>query len=412
MMADWRLDQGYHLDASYGAETEITVEFEVDIAYQHNLTGLEFTIEIDFDADVEHTIALDLLPLIPEKYRESPILQDYVDQAELLFGSALSKSRDLIKLVSPDTISSAEYMRHLGALIGVNFPAEDESTLSETRKILSDAVDWYKIKGAYQSVGINALSHSLTVNLYDMYTKDYSNFVLTDWFVGDENENPPGLDSSYYKSPHFGLEVVLDQAYTVGSLKYLWQGTYMDNLILQVEDTRPVHTVPHFIVLLNPKTDEFGNIIQTDTGEIKTKVTSNWVYGTKYFDATGSLNSWNFDGSMSFDSDQVSLIKSINKWVLGIGNYPGGLTSGSLDVQVPVLTGTIEQEDIVLYEDRYEFEFIVPKSIVQSSISELGLYVPGTPDILMVLSAFPRIDKVSTTELRVVVEVWKEDLSI
>jgi hypothetical protein len=129
----------------------------------------------------------------------------------------------------------------LGALIGVAFPPEDESTTAELRKTLADAVDWYKLKGTYQSIDIIALIQSFTVNVFDMYTNDYSSFVLTDWFVGDENENPPGLDGTYYKSPHFGAEVVLNQVYEPSgtSLRYLWQAGGLANFAAKVEETRP-----------------------------------------------------------------------------------------------------------------------------------------------------------------------------
>jgi hypothetical protein len=355
---------------------------------------------------------LDLLPLIPEKFRESSILQAWVDECELQFGTTLSKARDIVKLLSPNTVSSTKYLRHLGELLGVKFPAEDESTVAELRKVLSQAVDWYKIKGSYQSADIISAVQSRSVNLYDMYTNDYSTFVLTDWFVGDEDENPPGLGASYYKSPHFGIEIILNQTSVVGSQNYLWVSTDADNLIEQIEETRPVHTVPHYLLLLSPKTDELGNIINV-AGNIQTKVTSDWVFGTKYFDGVGSAGAWNFDnGSMSFDYDETTFIQSITKWVLGTGNYPGGLSSSVVSVETPALTGTIDLSDISIFEDYYEFEFIVPKATVQSGITELGLYVPGAPDTLMVLSAFPKIDKIANVELRVVVQVWKKNLSV
>ena len=114
---------------------------------------------------------------------------------------------------------------------------------------------------------------------------------------------------------------------------------------------------------------------------------------------------------MSFDSDETSFIQSITKWVLGTGNV-NGLDSSTLTVEIPVLTGTISVDDITIYDDRYTWEFIVPKATVQEGITELGLYIPGGGDTLVVLSTFPIIDKANDVELRVLVEVFKSDLSV
>lgn len=412
-MATWYLDQSFHLDQDEAAviEGEFELTVEADMRYDP-LADREMVIESEYDVDVVHSISLDLLPLIPEKFHASPILQAYIKECGFQIGGVLTKTKDIVLLLSPNTTGSAQYLRLLGALIGVKFPPEDEATVAELRKILSEAIDWYKLKGTYQSVNILSKIEGFTTNLYDMYTNDYTSFLLTDWFVGDENENPPGLDSSYYKSPHFGVEVVLDKVYDIGSLRYLWAENYLTNLAEQVEETRPVHTVPHFLMLLNPKTDERGNLITVD-GDIKAKITGQWEGSIKYFDAVGSVDNWSFDDStMIFDASLTTFIKSITKWVLGTGNYPCNLANSSPVIENPALTGSIALEDISIYDDRYEFEFIVPKATVQSGISELGLYIPGSPDKLVAISCFPKINKTSDIELRVVLQVYKEDLSV
>lgn len=407
------LDQGFHLDQDETAVIEGEFEFTVDADMRYDpLADREMIIESEYDVDVIHSISLDLLSLIPEKFHPSPILQAYIKECGFQIGGVLTKTKDIVLLLSPNTTGSAQYLRLLGALIGVKFPPEDEATVAELRKILSEAIDWYKLKGTYQSVNILSKIEGFTTNLYDMYTNDYTSFLLTDWFVGEEDENPPGLDSSYYKSPHFGVEVVLNKVYDVGSLRYLWLENYLTNLAEQVEETRPVHTVPHFLMLLNPKTDERGNIIEVD-GEIKARITGNWESSIKYFDAVGSIDNWSFDdNTMLFDASLTTFIKSITKWVLGTGNYPCNLAGSDPIVENSVLTGSIALEDINIYDDRYEFEFIVPKATVQSGISELGLYVPGSPDKLVVISCFPKINKASDIELRVVVQIYKDDFSV
>ena len=242
-MAVWHLDDGWHLDWSEIVVLEGELELTGDFSYQHApFRDLELVINCELEVDIVHSVALDLLPLIPEKFHSSEILQAYIDECEFQIGGNLTKTRDIVKLLNPNTVNSTTYLRHLAALIGAKLPPEDESDVTEIRKILANAVEWYKLKGSYKSAELIMLLQSFSVNLYDMYTKDYVNFILTDWFVGDENENPPGLDATYYKSPHFGLEVILDQVYTEGSLRYLWYQTYLDNLAEQIEETRPVHT--------------------------------------------------------------------------------------------------------------------------------------------------------------------------
>lgn len=416
-MPNIRLDQGYHLDEESQAVVIHEMEFSIDVTYvaqPFSDESKQLIMEVEFSLDVTHSVALDLLSLIPQKFRNSQILRDYVDVVELHTGDWLTKVRDIVKLLSPNTVASTEYLRNLGALIGADLSPEDSTTLAKMRKEVAHAIEWYKMKGAYQSIQVMAMIQGLALNIYDMYTNDYSSFYMVDWFVGEENENPPGLDSSYYKSPHFGLEILLNQVYEgvtpsiTGDISYLWKTNYLDNIALQVERTRPVHTVPHYILLLNSKTDEFGNIVETDGG-IETKVLGEWVYSTKYFDMQDSGDIWYFDDGTYFDESSEAFIKSITKWVLGTGTC--SIRDSSPAVQSPALTGSIDPSNIVITDEKITFEFIVPKSVAQNGITELGLYVPGTPDKQVLLSCFPRIDLDARVELRVLVEVFRKSLA-
>lgn len=410
MATTWHLDEGFHLDQENMAIIESELEFTADVVYHHRpFEDLEMIIEVELDIDILHAVPLDLMPLVPEKFRRSEILQAFISEAGIQFGDFLTKVRDIVLLLSPNTVSSRQYLRYLGALIGVTFPPEDESTEEEIRKILAQALDWYKLKGTYESTRIIAMTQSFGVNIFDMYTDDYSTFVLTDWFVGGENENPPGLGVTYYKSPHFGVEVRLNQIRIVGSQNYLWYGSWLDNFAQQIEDTRPIHTVPHYILLLNPKTDEYRHKIEV-SGGIKTKLTSGWQFSTKYFDMVGSGQAWTFDsGAMTFDSSETAFIQSITKWTLGTGAMIDN--SAGPQIQHAVLTGTIDVADITIDSEKYQFEFIIPKSVIESGITELGLSIPGTPDTLVLVSNFPKIDLDGRVEMRVVVQVYKSDLS-
>jgi len=422
-MATWHLDESYYLDYDSKSEIQAEAEFQVEDQYTHNLfLSEELVIKTEFSLDVEAAVALDLLPLVPEKFHDSQILRDFIDVVGVEIGTQLTLVREITKLLNLRTIGSVEYLRHLGALIGVIFPPEDETSEEEMRKTLIQAVDWYKVKGTYQSIQILALIQQLTINVWDLYTNDYNTFYEQEWFVGDEDENPSGFGSSYYKSPHFGIEIVLDKVYEL-SLKYLWKVSYLNNLVLKVEETRPVHTIPHYALLLNPKTDEFGNIVEVD-GEIVARTLGTWQYTAKYFDMVGSGEEWSFDEGVYFDQSSESFAKSVVKWVLGTGNYPCGYlgesgasgsdssdSSGVLGVETPVLSGSIDPNDIIVEDDRIIYQFVVGRVVEQESISELGLYIPGSSDQLVVFSCFPRIDKDSRVELKVKVEVFRESLA-
>jgi hypothetical protein len=409
-VATWYLDQAYHLDQEDSIEIVGEADFSIDHSYQHNpFVDRELVMQHEFELDVIADIPLDLMPLFPEKFHGSTLLQELVAEFGIQVGNWLTKTEEIIKLLGTNTVASTTYIRYLGALIGVTFPPEDDSTEFELRKTLTDAISWYRVKGTYDSINVIAAINQLTINIWDMYTNDYVNFYLTEWFVGDEGENPAEFDSTYYKSPHFGAEVVLDRVRLYGSQDYLWYAGLGDNFIRLIEETRPVHTVPHYMILLNPKTDERGNAI-TVSGDIQAIITSNWTVSQRHFDEVSS-GAWFFDeGTMTFDNSDEGFAKSITKWVIGTGNYGGDVSDTGFDIQNPVLTGTIDTSDITFDEEKISFEFIIPTSTVQEGMTELGLYVGGT-DTLVLASVFPKIDKTSDVELRVVVEVYKEDLS-
>jgi len=397
-----------HVSNSAGsADATTTLEVIVRPVYSDRIIEIDF----DFFMDLQAQVGLELLDLIPEKFWESPqqqILRDYINEAEFQFGSWMTQTRDIVLLLSPNTTTSIKYLRYLGALIGVVFPPEDTTTELEMRKTLEQAVSWYKVKGTYESLSLLAMIHQFTVNIYDMYTNDYVDFVLVDWWTGQEGTNPPGLDLSYYKSPHFGIEVVLNQVYTRYSAPYLWYSDLFGNLIEKVEEVRPVHTVPHYLVRLAPKTDELGHTIEV-TGQIKARVLSNWEQSTKNFNMVGSGLPWHLNDGTNFNASGDAFVKTVTKWVLGIG--ASDVADPGFTILDPMLTGSIDPNNITSDIDKYTFEFLVPKAAVQNGLRELGLYVPGAPDILVIGSTFPLIDKGNDVEVRVVCEVWKSDLS-
>jgi len=419
----WYLDEGWHLDQSAAAEIEGEGVLELDFfSVVRPFANLEIVGTLDTTIDLQCSVFLDLLRLLPLKFHQPEskheIFVEFVREVELEMGIWQTSVRDMVKLSNPNIVTSRTYLNHLAELIGLELPPEDDSTEDEIRRSIAQAIDWYKVKGTYESLSILSLIQQFTVNLFDMYTDDYVSFLLTDWFVGEEDENPEGLDSTYYKSPHFGVEIVLNRTYSVGTSTgsgsgdsggsgtsiYLWQASYLDNLHAAVEQTRPVHTVPHYILLLSPTTDEFGTVVEV-SGDIQTRVLSDWQVSSSYFDESPP---WRFDDAdENFDASVEAFIKSIDTWVLGTGS--NDISSSGWTVDSPAITGSIDLEDIVISQEEVTFSFIVPKATVQKGITELGLYT--STDNLVLGSTFPVLDKDGRVELRVVVTVQKKNLS-
>lgn len=348
------------------------------------------------------------------------ILSDYTDVMGEVVREWIDSIDDIEDLLNPETVPAA-YLAYLGKLIGVTPPASydssDEDSVSQFRSTLNQAIDWYKMKGTYHSIQIIALILGLDITIYDMYTDDYVTFVNQLWFVGKEvDENPTGLDSDYYKSPHFGVWKDLNYVYTATDSQpygHLWASSYWADLYDYVERTRPVHTVPHFVLHLNPVTDMYGTAWSVD-GDIVTQLKNLWSDQSVFFDgdSVGSEYGFDFDDDTIFDTSSVTTVKSVTKWVLGTG-WDGSDPddSGYDDVKTPAITGSIDPDNITDEGDYFKLRFTVSKATVQAGINELGLYIPGTSDLLVTLSVFPDIEKNNEVELIVDVYIYKEELS-
>lgn len=409
VIADLRSDDGYYSDSSEDSVVEGGLSFYItEAATQEPLSDKSLESSFDLELVWISLVSIDLLRLVPEKFRTSQILVDYLDEAGIQVSTWLSYVRDISKILNTRTTSDTTYLRNLGAMIGVVLPPKDSASVAEMKKSIQQAIEWYKVKGSYTSIDVISNIQTLTTTLYDMYTNDYTTFVLTEWFVGDENENPPGLDSSYYKSPHFGLEISLNRVFTDIGGEYLWASETLDNLAQKVEETRPVHTVPHYLLFLNPRTDESRNVYVMP-GEITSRVTANWTFTVYHLDEPESSETWSLDEGIPLDASLIPDIYTITKWCFGTGT--SDITDPSWSVASPVLIGSIDPTDIVVTDQKITFNFIVPKTVVQDGLTELGLYIPGAPDVLVAGSTFPSIDKDDREELRVAFEVYLGDLT-
>jgi len=384
--------------------------------------------------------SVNLLNLVPQKFRDSQILIDYLaavgdDLSSITSANKLYNVGNWLDLIDSledffnPRIADAAYLKHLAALIGLKLLPEDTTSESILRASIVEAIDWYKIKGTYQSLIVIGLINQVSFNIWDMYTDDYSTFSKAEWFVGGENENPTNYPyaTGYYKSPHFGLEVILNKVYDAdvdlgAPHDHLWHSSYWNNIKEYVERTRPVHTVPHYILLLNPQTDVNGTIVTVD-GSIQTQALLSEGFGGYFFDGADATpaDDWTFDEDadsdavtdITFDASYSSSLNAIDTWKLGTGSKGVDLDSSEWGSDIEDSSpeeGTLTSENVTEYDDRVEIEFTVPKATVLSGVSELGLYSNGgkVTEELAVVSLFPDIYKSTESELRVLIILTKE----
>ena len=213
------------------------------------LTGIE-----------EYSKYVDLMQLIPEKFRSSAALQQLVYVLGLNVGTWIGSINDLQSIIDKYSVGD-DYIQYLADLVGMKFIIASNTTLEDKRRQLLQVVDWYKMKGTYQALKVVGYSVGLNLDFYDMYTKDYINFTRTPWYAGTRGTNPTGLSLDYYKSPHIGIELSLDTIQGTAPNYHLFEGSSTFTTLSQyVELVRPINVVPEYSVLLNPVTTRSAGV--------------------------------------------------------------------------------------------------------------------------------------------------------
>ena len=375
-------------------------------------------------------MTVNLRQLIPEKFfQNSDILSTFVTTFNDIVDEWNVKIAGIQQLQDPYNVPAA-YLQYLADQIGFILSSSDDVSTAVRRRELLGAIDWYKIKGTYKSLNLISLWADFNFTIYDKYCNSEANyntgtFSDQEWFVGDENENPTGLDSTYFKTPHFGLNVDLDIIYDAGDYiegtleKHLWRPSLFVGVAAHVEKTRPVNTVPAYVILHTCVTDEsLEAYTMTDT-ETVTRIVGVWFPSRLFFDEEPSASKVYFDNSDDFDYSAGDFLDSITVWKLSTSTVVESGDSGedtqmNLDddpssgfsLEEVVLSGTVD--GYTEFDDRIEFYFTVPKSTVQYDINELGLYrVVNDVEELMIASTFWKINKGSDTALKVKVIVYR-----
>ena len=371
-----------------------SIDIEVSSLIVYRYLAREFlgwVIEVSLDIKENYSKYVDLLQLIPLKFHDSVLLQEFLDEIGLIVGSTISKIDDLEKIIDRDSVPE-DYVTYLADLIGLSILGGETESLKSKRRQLFQAINQYKRKGAYKSLKDIGYGLGLTLNFSDMYTNDYSTFVRVPWFVGYENENPSGLTSDYYKAPHFSIDLILDQKYGEGATAYLFEEVTYTRLFEIAKQVRPINVVNHYSIVLNAITDQSENVITTDAG-VKSCITGDWVTVKKNFD-----DSNNFDDGLFFDASEEAYVASISKWKVGAGHVNTPPSSSDTALESSIFSGLVESN--IIYSDRVEINFVVPAANVQNGITELGLFLDdGTT--MVAEATFPSIQKIVDVELRV-----------
>jgi len=387
--------------------------------------------KLEFELSADKTLELDLLQLIPEQYRNSDLLAELIQELNYTIGSWLITIRDIDKILDVDRCP-ASYLKHLGSLINVSLLDEDGRTESERRREIRNAIAWYKVKGTYESFQIICGIVGYTVNFYDMYTDDYTTFHQTEWFVGSEDENPSGFDNNYYKSPHFGFNILLDTSYEGDEstdYPYLWQETKLNDLIKYIERMRPVNTVPHYVITLNPQLDETtpttivssesgvaGSDVTIVTGDIVTRrLVDLFNPDTLFFDEEngdyGRILYFDDSTARYFDQGQASALYTIDGWKLGTGNKCmstaeriATIIDPDFDLENVVAEGDADDITIIYDSEKVTYKITIPASTELNGASELGLYSGSE---MVIASLFPDIIKGTVVELEIMVYIYR-----
>lgn len=416
------MDDGNMFDAEHN--TQIAAEIEITLSTQRMILKeiLDIDIECEFEVDEDYSSYIDLLQLVPIKFRGSELLQQYLQEVGTLTGTWLGEINDLATLIDKYSVAE-DYLQNLADLVNLTIISDDSTSLIDKRRQLIQVIDWYKLKGTYKSLAYIGYLLNMNITLWDLYTNDYSTFIEQPWFAGYENENPGGLDSSYYKSPHIGIQVLLNQVYGTLPNTYLFSSSMYSSLSTYVELSRPINVVPNYSLLLSPETDQTGDVMTVD-GNIRSCIIGVWDFTRLYFDMSqidnvkagtnevvdGSSNDVKafssspvyFDDGKYFDFTDDSFYNSITTWKIGTGSKNTAPANTGWAPETIVLTGTVDE--VRVYADRVEYEFSLPNDVTISGISELGLYLTSS-GALEIGSTFPDIDIVPGITLKVLVTI-------
>lgn len=374
----------------------------------------------------DYALPVNLLNYTPMKFHDKDYYRDFLKMAGSFVGSWLGSVDNMSKLANPYQVG-IDYINHLAKNVGFDFREGD--TAIDKRAFLINLMGLYKRKGTYKSLQFLATAFNIDINIYDLYTDDYVTFVRQDWFVGDGlGDNPEGLDSTYYKSPHFQLAFILSTVNGTSPNQYLWKDSlFLDEFIAYQDQITPIHTVPNYVLELYPEGDISGysklvdGNIQTISMNLLDPIRqhfdeydydyvmdgdNNVMDGNNYVVVdTGEDLIRHFDDGLVFD-DQQNDYENITIWKIGTGNKNVDLSESGFIYELETEVKSGEVDSIAVFDDRIEYTIIVSSVTDIDGISELCLYNQVSPYYLNIMSVFPDIDLASDKKLIIKVTLY------
>jgi hypothetical protein len=403
---------------------------------------------------------VDLMRLIPAKFRTSVVLQQFVYQMGLDVGTWIGDINDLEQNLDPYYVAQ-QYLPYLARLIGLTIVSDATTSDDNKRQQLLQAIDLYRMKGTYNSLKRAAYLSNVNVEIFDKYCSaasgysgysgaamnyNDSKFVNEPWWAGPVGTNPPDLDSTYFKTPHGGIVLPLTVVQGTAPTQYLYKPEMLSHFITTAEAVRPVNVVIHYTITLNGQTDKSGTAVTTD-GNVNTCLIGGWLFPALTFDfsgwnavsgysGTGVWTGWSGYSGYWFDQGVSGYSGSgvYSGWHAASG-YSGGAYNALFFDQTPdvalrgisnvkfgngskntvptqywVLQSHIPTMDrgvdkITIYPEYALYEINVPKATVQSGISELGLYLTDNTT-LKIGCTFPDIDLDGSVELKIAIKFY------
>jgi hypothetical protein len=239
------LDDSLYFDSESDAQSVVVSEMLIEPpSFSYTFQDVwDHTIVESDDLVFSGVSPIDLSPLVPDKFLKSQTMLDLLAALNIEIGIWIKDIFDIQYLHDPNTVGE-DNIAHLAKLISLTFIEPENSSEAELRRQLIEATQWYRIKGTYGCMNYVAGLSGLEVNLYDMYadggwfyvvdslanqvvTNDQQTiidhdrnpyeepFIEVGWFGAKyEEENPPGVPDTYFKTPHFVLEMVLNRYYS------------------------------------------------------------------------------------------------------------------------------------------------------------------------------------------------------
>jgi phage tail-like protein len=136
--------------ALYGSETWQMKDYPSVISGSVTwVEEIDFSVTIvsEMDFDYVGTAPLDLMPLVPTKFRQSQEMIDLIATLSSVTSQWMGQIRSLPELINSDSCPS-DYLKYLASNIGVSFDAAWDDAL--IRQVIKDASSVYKYKGSFE----------------------------------------------------------------------------------------------------------------------------------------------------------------------------------------------------------------------------------------------------------------------